>query len=187
MGGGELGKVAQNKIVLGIDPSLSSTGYAFNYLEGITAVQYYCIKAKKIRGCARLYHFRTAIRSILDRVNPELVVYEDYSYGSKGRATYGIAELGGLFRLELYERGLDVLFVPPTSLKVFTANHGFADKETMIAMVKEKHKIEESIGDDEADAIALWYLGRCFLGMERTRTERKRDTLTKCTLVKGMK
>jgi Holliday junction resolvasome RuvABC endonuclease subunit len=179
--------VAQEPSILAIDPSLSSTGYAYSHADHPSEVLYDCVKVKKLRGAERLHHLRLVIRGILDRIDPDFVVYEDYSFGSKGRATYGIAELGGIFRLALYERGIDTLFVPPTTLKVFTANHGFADKETMIAIVKEKHKIEGPIGDDEADAIALWDLARCYLSLDRARTARKRDALNKCRLVTGMK
>lgn len=169
--------------VLAIDPSLTSTGYAHSSADGVV---FGMIRPKKLKAEPRLLWLRCRLRELITEVSPDVVVYEDYSFGSKGRGVYGMAELGGVWRLELYEQNIDTLFVPPTTLKLFTANHGFADKETMIAAVKERHSITEKINDDEADAIALWHLGRCYLGLERTRTKRKKDTLKKCKYVRRL-
>lgn len=177
--------MAREPIILAIDPSLKSTGYAYTISNYPYSVGHGRVTVKKLKGCERLQYLKEALEDLLALYRPEFVVYEDYSFGSKGRSTYGIAELGGILRLELYNRGLDVLFVPPTSLKVFTTNDGFADKDTMIAAVRKKYNIAEDIGDDAADAIALWGLARAYLGLDRARTKRKRDTLTKCKLVKG--
>lgn len=162
--------------ILAIDPSLTSTGFAYYESDGVV---FGTIKPK-VKDESRLYWIRQHVRKLLTDVKPNIVVYEDYSFGSKGRSIYGIAELGGVLRLELYEQGIDVLFVPPTTLKVFTTDYGFADKETMIAEVRKRHSITEEINHDEADAIALLHLCRCYVGIEKVRTVRKREALTKC-------
>lgn len=181
-------KDSNNIRILGIDPSLVRTAYAFGY--SVKLKEYGTLIASnqhhKLRGSQRLKVMRMALEHLIDETAPDLCVYEDYSFGSKGRATYGIAELGGLFRLTLYEAGIDTLYVPPTTLKLLTAGIGNADKDQMIAAVKETHEIKESIKDDEADAIGLWHIGRGYAGYTRMRTSSRRTAMGKCILVKGV-
>lgn len=173
----------QPSIVLGIDPSLTATGWA-EHDSGIPEYDYGTIACKKLKGVERLEYMQQQFAHLLLRTRPDLVVYEDYSFGSKFRAR-ATGELGGIFRLWLYKNGYDTLFVSPKALKAFITTNGDASKEDMVSAIKARTGIEGKLSDDEADAIGLAMLGRAYLGQTRVRSKKSKALLSKCVLVKG--
>lgn len=73
------------------------------------------------------------------------------------------AELGGQFKLEIYRRGIDLILVPPTTLKLAFAGKGNADKPKMKAAGVSLFDLDEDLNDDEVDAYALRSLGEAML------------------------
>lgn len=151
-------QVAQKR-VMGIDPSLTSTGFCFNDEEGIQVGSL----RTKFRGMQRLEHQINQLRNLLNLARPEVVVYEDYALGVRGQGRWSSAELGGQFKLELYLRGIPVILVPPKSLKLAFAGSGNADKPRMKKAGIESFDLDSSLTDDEVDAYALHALGRALL------------------------
>lgn len=67
---------------------------------------------------------------------PDLVLIEGYSYGSKGRALSGLHELGGVVKHHLW--AVNALWIPiaPTTNKTYSTGNHRADKNQMLARAR---------------------------------------------------
>jgi len=142
--------------ILGLDPSLSSTGYA-TVVDGYRTVGR--LVPRQQTGVARLSWLRRQVIDLVDGDGIDLVAIEGYSMGS-GRAggtthAHGLGELGGVIRLALYDRSLPFADVPPASLKKFSTGKGNASKEQVLVEAVKRLGYPGS-SNDEADA--LWLL-----------------------------
>lgn len=180
--------------VLAIDPSLTSLGYAYTVDNGGT-VHTGTIKvnpkakSKKnpthIVGTARIVEIHRRLVALLDDVRPVVVSYEGYASGKMYPYLLERAELGGVIKKELYERGIPIVLVPPTSLKLYATGKGNSDKEMMMLKMSE-HRGEQFTCDDEADAYALLLLGLAYGSVRhRPRDPRhyKNAALKGCTRI----
>lgn len=176
--------------ILGIDPSLSSSGFSYRYNGDLYTGR---INPKKLKGPERLVYQRRQLEKVLDAAQPTIVVYEDYAMGARGNNAFHLGELGGVFKSMLWERGIDVLLVSPTGLKKCitgkgNADKGKPDKPEMRAALLEKFGYD--IGqNDEADAFGLMLLGEIRFGVGPlpvgVRKQLRIDTLDEYPLVKG--
>lgn len=170
--------------VLGLDPSLNSTGFSYHVgREVVTGV----IDPKPLRGPARILYARTKFRALLDDIDPELVVVEGYAMGAKGMV-FNLGEMGGMYRLELFDRRIPYLEVPPTNLKLFATGsgglRGDAKKAAMVSTAA-KHLGRKLRTDDEADAFHLMRMGLAYLdprARPRSRRHHENLALVKCEL-----
>lgn len=161
--------VAADLRVLGIDPSLTSSGWACR-VDGEIARG--VIDTGKLRGPRRLDYAANQLEKLLDRFQPDLIAYEDYAMGGSpatGRV-FDIGELGGVFKRMLWVRGIDVLLVPPTVLKKALSgkgNAGWARGKKASTKDKKQPIVDGLFTNfgisvqqyDEADAIGLMLLG----------------------------
>lgn len=173
--------------VLGIDPSLSSSGFAYE-LDG--SVYTGTIKTKSLRGMERLSFILDSLSSILSTPAQKfrLVVLEGYAMGApggKGRA-FDIGELGGILKHHLWRQGYDMLIVPPSNLKKFATESGVAKKPEVIQSVASVWGYNVT-QDDEADAFVLMQMGKAYLDrrLRRTYSEARRGALENCKIHTG--
>lgn len=142
--------------VLGIDPSLNSTGYC-ELLDDGKLGAYGTLKSKE-KGLVRLEKLYRYMQLLLSLLKPKLIACEAYSFGSVGQV-FQIGEGGGVFRLAFqqagYVEGNNLFFVPPKSLKLYIAGSGNADKDQMIKAIRKRWGIDFGKKNDEADAYAL--------------------------------
>lgn len=166
-----------DRSVIGLDLSLTSTGYCY-YIDGVWHNGR--IRPKKISGMERLSFIVSEIKQHLTVLSltekKPMLTIEGYSMGSKGRA-FDIGELGGVVKLFAWEKGFDVLLVPPSSLKLFVAGKGNANKQEMMEAVKGLWGFETKY-HDEADAFGLHQLGRYYsLNGKRARGSARKKAL----------
>jgi Holliday junction resolvasome RuvABC endonuclease subunit len=102
--------------ILGIDPSLNSTGLCLVSVDG--SLLHSCTLKSKFTGPARLADLRDKLQEFLQLNRPSLIGLEGYSFGSK-YAREAVAEWGGLVRVLLYELSRPTLVVSPMTLKKF--------------------------------------------------------------------
>lgn len=170
--------------IVGIDPSLTSLGYAYQDDTGDIEVG---VVAPKVKGFPRLDLLCGHVQNVLDQVQPDLVVYEGYAMGIRGGRVFDLGELGGILKMEMYYRDIPILVVPPSNLKMFvTGSGGTKGKDAMMRTLA-KHRGRLFNTDDEADAYGLVLMGRAWL-CPRTRP-RARDhyanrALRGCELIK---
>ncbi len=176
---------------LGFDPSLVSSGFAFRDVEFKPHTG--LIKPNKLRDSARLSFIKDSFtRIMLDASDGmdghvPVIAYEGYAMGRRPNISrqFSTGELGGVLKLLAWGAGVDVLLVPPSSLKLFAAGYGNADKGDIIKAVAEKHgySIKQH---DEADAFMLMLLGEAFLS-KRNRAGHVRRAIAGCQLIEGNK
>lgn len=168
-------------IVLALDPSLSSTGYArgaagaslpitrphgsVGASEGDRAAQAILGVLTPPRSAAKGIYRLAWIR---DRVlelatGADLVVLEGYSYASRGRAIVSLGELGGVLRLALAEMGARVVEVSPNTRAKYATGRGNAGKEEVLASAIRRLGYAGH-SHDEADAAWLHALASDAMG-----------------------
>jgi Holliday junction resolvasome RuvABC endonuclease subunit len=152
--------------LLGIDPSLRSTGYAFRAKtarEGMAVFGH--IKGDDRQGVGRLCYVEGRLLALIEQVQPKAVIFEGYAMGfgaGKGRA-FDLGELGGVLKKAIWERGIDTLLVPPAVLKKFITGKGNTKKEEMFEHLKGLSRFAFE-NNDEADAYGLLLLGEAHYG-----------------------
>ena len=99
--------------ILALDLSLVRTGVCRP--DGRTS----CIATGALRGMRRLDAIARNVQELARAEAADLFVLEGYSFGSKGRAVFDIAELGGCVRFLLYRLGIPYVDVPPATLKKY--------------------------------------------------------------------
>ena len=174
----------QNTNVLGFDASLVSSGFA--YYDSSNELVTGTIKPPKLRGTRRLAWIRYEVYELLHTALPNkftelpaLFVVEDYAMGAKGR-TFDIGELGGIVKLEAWTYKVNILRVPPSSLKMFATGKGNADKSQVMHAVKTTWG-KDITQNDEADAFVLLQMGLAYLNKSKVRSKVRRNALSKCT------
>lgn len=104
-------KYVDNFSVLGIDPSRTSTGWAF---RDISNENFGAIKPST-HGFSKVIYIEKELRSMLEKVKP-FVCIEGYAYNARwGRE--GAGELGGVIRRLLYFKKCPLVAVAPKRLK----------------------------------------------------------------------
>lgn len=158
-----------NTIVVGVDASLTCTGIAVGSSPDTVAVS--TVKIKPIPGGIRNKFIR--LKMIVNWVEKSLVGVTEPTifiegYGFASISAVKQAELGGLLRQSLLSMLGDngnLVEVPPTSLKMFVAEHGHADKALMATWARKRWGVEFRT-DDEVDAYGMWRYGRAYLGID---------------------
>lgn len=140
------------QVIAGIDPSLQKTGLIIINSQG-QVIEEELIKTK-LKGIERLKYIKDQLLALLKKHKVSIVAIEGYSFGSRGRATFSLGELGGVIRLALLEGGYNYFDVSPSSLKSFIAENGSADKVMMRQAVRAKYKLDIS-EDNICDAYSL--------------------------------
>lgn len=145
--------------ILGLDLSLTSTGYCHNGNADVIQV--------KTKGDERLRDISSAIYSIRKKYSIDLVVIEGYSFASVFSRAHAIGELGGVVRLDLFNAGVPYVVVPPKSRAKFATGKGNSKKAEVMHAISEVANIDwsGSGADDKCDAwileqMALTKLGR---------------------------
>ncbi len=138
--------------ILGIDPSLTSTGLCVIDHHG-ALIESTTLGSKKT-GPARLVDLRDALDAYFKRTMPTACALEGYSFGSK-HAREAVAEWGGLIRVLLYEWKIPTLIVPPMTLKKFVLPSAGSLQKNRVALESYKRWNVSFQTDDECDAHAL--------------------------------
>ena len=175
--------------VMGMDPSLMGFGVAYRMGEQNILRANRISPPKTMRGMERLMFIENAVEGFVERYQPTLVAYEDYAFaGGRKRGSntiFGIGELGGVIKRLLYLRGIAILAVPPTSLKLFATGSGRAEKEAIGQYVFQAEGVHFA-SSDQNDAAALLKLGEAYLNVRllpRLRGHYQRKAIAGCSFV----
>jgi len=136
-------------IIMGIDLSLTSTGYCVSGNAGVIE--------SKLRGPARLVEISEILISRIRENDASLVAIEGYSFSSRNSQAHSIGELGGVVRVELFKNEIPFIEIPPTCRAKFATGKGNASKNEVISSVSAKTGIIWSNpgADDKCDAWIL--------------------------------
>lgn len=169
--------------VIGIDPSINSTGICVN--KDGTYI-YYIITSKmtkkmkefkhkkfhylpyekelyndkeytdkEIIKTNNFYQILQHIKSLLKKYKPDRVIMEGISYGSvSGSSLADLAGLNFLIRMLIKECNIKFTIVSPTSLKKFVCANGQAEKDVIIESWKRMDKNINDITEIKIDDLA---------------------------------
>jgi Holliday junction resolvasome RuvABC endonuclease subunit len=150
--------------LLAIDQSLNETGICYfrdgNFIASGT------IKPN-CKGAARLAFIISELDFIVDNNEIEEAVIENYSFGSRGRSTFSIGELGGVLRHYFFIKKIPLTIIATTSMKKFVSGDGHAEKDMMLKTVLTHFKFDTN-NANIADAFGL---GQFKLALDRYKAK----------------
>jgi len=135
--------------LLGLDPSLTSTGVSVDDDSGVAFHSYE-------EDVSRLIDIRNYVLGACRAHHIQCVVMEGYSYGSRTRA-HALGELGGVLKVAFDEAWIPYVIVPPTSRAKFATGRGNAGKAEVISAVSSRTQRSWS-GKGVEDRIDAWVL-----------------------------
>ena len=157
--------------VLGIDPS-TKTGIgelSLQIEDHILNVDYVTrMVTNKLDSKTQSNHLQRVtalladIMDITKTFKPDLIVLEGYSFSSKF-VSFPLVEISAVIRWELFNRGLNFILVPPTTLKKFVTGKGNCKKDVMRLETFKRWGVEAKT-DDEIDAFGLSMFGAAYMG-----------------------
>lgn len=149
-------------MILAIDQSLTGTGVCFVSRDGV--IETHLIKTTAdMPWFARMSRITQSLEAIYIKHAKEIehVFMEAYAYGGSFKG-FVLGELGGVikyhFRCRLNE---EVKQIVPAHHKMFITRNGHADKDQVIAALKNNFKIDTA-NDNIADAVSIALLMREF-------------------------
>ncbi|CEP67860.1 Crossover junction endodeoxyribonuclease RuvC [Moorella glycerini] len=145
--------------VMGIDPSLTSTGLVA--LENGNLILHETLEVKE-KGIARLLTLQNILERRLFAYKPDLVVVEGYAFARSNQA-HQMGELGGMIRMLLTQKRVPWIEVAPTQVKKFATGKGNSPKDIILRDVYKRWGVEFD-SSDEADAFVLAKIGQAVLG-----------------------
>ena len=145
-------------IILGLDPSLSSTGWGIIRAEGsrISHVANGQIKTDaKAALPDRLAHLDTVLAAVIADHTPQCAAVEEIFVNDNPQSTLKLAHARGVVLLGCARGGLTVSEYAPRLVKKATVGTGGAAKEQVQAMLRVLLPGVKVAGPDAADALAV--------------------------------
>lgn len=156
----------QEQIILGIDPGLADTGYAFvsknNY--NLRLLECGSIKtAKNLSAASRLLILEKEIIRLLGKYAVDLVAIEKLYFARNVTTAIDVAQARGVTILTIAKLSKQVLEFTPLQVKQTLTGSGAAQKRQVGLMVKTILKLAKvPTPDDAADAAAVAICGAWF-------------------------
>ena len=166
-------------IVLGIDPSSTSTGYGAIDCDrgGYQLIECGCIRVRaKDTFAQRLALLYDRLGHIVAAIGPEEAAMESSFYGKDADASGKLGEARGVVRLVLHHAGMEAAQYTPTEVKKAVVGRGQATKEQvqfMIARLLELDEMPRPLDASDALAVAMCHIHRTNVLPHSTPTARK--------------
>ncbi len=144
--------------ILGIDPSLRSTGFGLIEAAGsqFTAIAYGHIKNPPSLLPSRcLVRIGDTIRRVVDKHKPDAVAIEGLVYVQNTKIAFTLGEVRGVIIAVAAKSGLPIYEYAPRKVKQSVTGLGAAGKTQVANMVKATLGLPEAPQADAADALAL--------------------------------
>lgn len=148
------------RLVMGIDPSTSSTGWAvIEVTDKLSLLKYGTIKPKSsLKAHQKLKFIYDNLYHICNELGycPDVLVIED-QYFRFADATKAVLRVRGIVELFAATQEMELHLLYPVTVKKEFAGSGKATKQQVIDAVKDIYNVEVNT-DDEADAIAIAHM-----------------------------
>jgi len=143
--------------ILGVDPSLRSTGYAV--VEGDRksqrVLEFGLIKTDGLLSLEdALSHIAGSIEAVVKKHEPDSLAIEDIFTARNNRVALQLGHVRGVVILVCARRGLTVYPYAATRIKETVAGYGRASKEQVQNMVVRTLGLSEKPPSDASDALA---------------------------------
>jgi crossover junction endodeoxyribonuclease RuvC len=145
-------------IILGLDPSLRSTGYGIIETTGSRRT---CIVFGEIKNPASLLpsrclvKIRDTIAEIIHQHHPETMAIEGLVYVQNTRIAFTLGEVRGVAIAAAAAAGLTIHEYAPRKAKQSVTGLGSAGKQQVALMVRSQLGLTQTPPPDAADALAL--------------------------------
>lgn len=154
-----MGQHKTEQVILGIDPSLRSTGYGVirTGKTGPCVLEYGVISPvrSKYSRSSCLAHIVRRLRAVLGHHRPKVCVVEGLFYGPNPKTAQVIGEARGAVLATVAEAGVDIYEIAPRKVKLAIVGHGTAQKLAVAKMVQRMLNLPQAPEPDAADALAL--------------------------------
>lgn len=144
--------------VLGIDPSLRSTGFGIvdsdGHRFGAVASGVVASPADDSHG-ACLARIESRIAALIEEHRPDAAALESLFYCRNVRTAITLGEARGAVLLCLARHGIDAVEYAPRRVKLAVAGRGSATKDQVSLMVRRILGIQDPVSDDASDALAV--------------------------------
>lgn len=144
--------------ILGVDPSLRSTGWGIVRMQSPSPRYLACGTISCSRDWPRsrcLLHILETLREVLRKHSVVACVMEGLFYAQNQRTTLILGEARGAALSAVAEGGLEIFEIAPRRVKQAIAGYGAAHKQTVARMVQRQLGLSEPPASDAADALAL--------------------------------
>jgi crossover junction endodeoxyribonuclease RuvC len=144
--------------ILGVDPSLRSTGYAI--VEGDrkkqNVIEFGLIKTRSTESLEdSLKHIAAAIEDVVREYEPDSLAIENIFTARNNRVALQLGHVRGVIIQVCTSRGLETFPYAATRVKETVAGYGRASKEQVQNMVVRTLGLNETPPSDAADALAI--------------------------------
>jgi crossover junction endodeoxyribonuclease RuvC len=155
--------------VLGVDPSLRSTGYAV--LEGDrnrqSVLEYGIFKTRRGETLEEaIHHIALGIEEVVGRHRPDCLAIEEVFTAKNNRVALQLGHVRGAVILTCHRCGIETVPYAATRIKETVVGYGRAPKEQVQHMVVKTLGLTQTPPPDAADALAaalthiFWFQGR---------------------------
>ena len=143
--------------VLGIDPGSGVTGYGIvDYDRTFRVVDFGVVRLPKTKPLAeRLAMLYAEIRRIVEGAGIEQAAVEGVFMSKNWASTLKLGEARGVILAALAAEGVDVFEYSPAEIKRTVTGYGKAEKEQVREMVRVLTGLQERMGLDASDALAV--------------------------------
>ena len=147
------------RLVLGLDPGLERTGFAFLRVEAghLALVEYGLVRTLAKDSLARrLTVLRRDLSELLKRHAPQSAAVESLFFSKNVSTALPVAHARGVLLQMLDECGIAYFEYTPSQVKKSVVGHGRADKNQMMLMCARRlGRTQPFTQDDASDAVAL--------------------------------
>jgi Holliday junction resolvasome RuvABC endonuclease subunit len=165
---------------LGLDLSLTSSGFCLLDGSSITIETIKTTPKTADNDLARLAHIRIAI---MERIpsDVDMICVEDFfaPFGPAAGSAIGLAMLGAVIRVALWEATMPFYVVSPSQLKKWVLGKGVGEKSLVLREVYRKLGVSAT-NDNEADACVLAHIAKDLLtGVKEEWAAYRKDVIEK--------
>jgi crossover junction endodeoxyribonuclease RuvC len=144
--------------ILGVDPSLRSTGYGLIRVRGnqFSALAFGCIKnSPKLLPSRCLARISDEFSALISKQKPDVLAVEGLVYVQNTRTALSLGQVRGAILAVAAQNGLEIFEYAPRKVKMAVVGLGGAAKHQVGAMVKMLLHLRETPQEDAADALAV--------------------------------
>lgn len=154
--------MANNPIIIGIDPGYDRLGWAVGQLnnDGWCILGQGCIQTDKKQTLLERYQkILIDLQAVVDRYQPSEAAIETLFWSKNKTTAMAVSETRGLILAIFIQAGLKISQYTPLQIKQGITGYGRADKKAVKKMVVMEFKIDQKLAkeiiDDTFDALAL--------------------------------
>lgn len=146
-----------NRLVLGLDPGLSATGYGF--VLDSKCFDYGIVRTdSKMALGERISKILTALRKKIHEHKPSVCVIETLFFRKESaRSVIYSAHLRGAIFYLLYIEKIPIIEITPAKVKQILTGNGRASKQQIDFMVHRVYNLQGKINVHASDALAVAY------------------------------